>query len=122
MKKDLTSEEILKLPQEEFVKYMQEVKNRTYKKNFINSLPNDYTQLCFEKKVEYWVENLNQGMRLQVEKGYDESLVFSTEWYKAFKSIDVEVDNIMNEVFNVFFKYGWSWSKEKYFKRINSKA
>ncbi len=61
-------------------------------------------------------------MRLQAEKGYDESIVFSTEWYKAIKSIDIEVDNIMDEVFNVFFKYGWSWSKEKYFKRISSKA
>ncbi len=118
MKKKLTSEEILKLPKDEFLKFMDESKKSLYKVTFIKSLPKDYQEYDFDKKVDYWTETLNQGMRYQVEKGFNEYLVFSPEWYEAFASIDSNIDNIMDKVFYTFSKYDWNWSKEEYLKRI----
>lgn len=118
MERELSSEEILKLPKDEFIKYMKSVKKRTYKTNFLSILPDNYQKLSFDEKVKYWTGILNQGMRLQVEKGHDEYSIFNPEWYKTFKEVDDNVDKIMDEVFDVFSKYGWSWSKKEYLRRI----
>jgi hypothetical protein len=119
VKRELSSEEILKLPKDEFIEYMNSVKKRTYKANFLSSLPNDYQRLGFDEKVKFWVENLHQGMRLQVEKGYDEYSTYTPEWHKTFREVDSNVDEIMEEVFRTFYKCGWAWNKQEYLKRIS---
>jgi hypothetical protein len=108
MKRELSSEEI----------YMKSVKKRTYKTNFISSLPDNYQRFNFAEKVKFWAGILNHGMRLQVEKGDDEYSTFTPEWYKTFQEVDSNVDEIMEEVFHTFSKYEWSWSKEEYLRRI----
>jgi hypothetical protein len=117
MKKPLTSEEILKLSKEDFIKYMEQVRNEQYEKMKGVEDPN-YEYYDFDKKVGYWCETLNKQMRLQVEKGLDEYIIFNPFWYKAIKRIEPDIDNIMNKVFEKFSSFQWEWSKEEYLKRI----
>lgn len=117
MKKKLTSEEILKLPKKEFLNYMRDSRKNAFE-NFEITNPS-YRELSQKEKVNYWVEKLNQSMRLQVEKGFDEYLIFSPEWYTAMKKNEPEFDAIMDEVFNRFMTLNWSWSKKEYLKRIS---
>lgn len=120
MKRELSSEEILKLPKDKFIEYMNSVKKRTYKTNFLSYLPENYHKLNFDEKVKFWVGILNQGMRLQVEKGHDEYSTFTPQWHKTFRDVDSNVDEIMEEVFRTFSKYRWPWDKQEYLKRITT--
>ncbi len=119
-KQPTTYDEIMKLSKEEFIKFTLDGQKRVYKSNFIRCLPNNYNELSFDDKVKYWVESLNQDMRLQAEKGHDEYSIFSVQWYETFKSIDPNVDRIMEAVFNIFRRYNWPWSEEEYLKRISN--
>lgn len=117
MKKPLTSEEILKLSKEDFIKYMEQIKEGQYKKIKGIEDPN-YVNYDFDEKVGYWCETLNKQMRLQAEKGLDEYAIFSPSWHKTIKRIEPDFDYIMNKVFEKFLTFQWEWNKEEYLKRI----
>jgi len=119
-KRPTTYEEIKKLSKEEFLEFTLQEQKRVYKSNFIRCLPDNYSELSFDDKVKYWTEALNQGMRLQVEKGHDEYSTFTPQWYKTFREVDPNVDEIMDKVFRTFSKYGWTWDKQEYLKRIST--
>lgn len=118
-KRPTTYEEIKKLSKEEFLEFTREGQKRVYKKNFLSCLPDNYNEFSFDDKVKYWTESLNKGMRLQVEKGHNTYSTFTPQWYKTFQEIDPSVDEIMKEVFRTFSKYGWTWDKQEYLKKIS---
>lgn len=118
MKKKLSSEELLKLPKEEFIKYMEEIKEDQYNKLSDLGDPN-YFKYSFDVKVNFWCENLNKQMRIQAEGGFDVYVIFNSLWYKNMKRIEPDLDLIIDKVFEKFKLYHWEWSKEEYLKRIN---
>jgi molecular chaperone GrpE (heat shock protein) len=117
MNKNLTSEEILKLSKEDFIKYMESVKEEQYRNIKDVGDPN-YTNYSYDEKVGFWCENLNKQMRLQVEKGLDEYIIFNPLWHEAMNRIEPDFDKIMDKVFERFLSFKWEWSKEEYLKRI----
>lgn len=118
MKRNLTSEEILRLPKDEFINYMNEVEEDRYNNMQEVDFPNYHT-LSFDDKVNFWCEDLNLTMRNQAESGFDEYLVFKPIWYKTMKRLEPDFDLIIDKVFEKFKLYQWEWSKEEYLKRIN---
>lgn len=119
--KKLNSKEILNLPKDDFSAYMRDVENTNYDKNFNASLPLDYNKLSYSTKLSFWVEHLNQSMRLQVEKGLDEYLLFTPKWYKSLVKIEPQTGDLINDIFEKFSSYGWSWNKREFLKRISPK-
>ena len=117
MNKKLTSEEILKLPKEDFVKYMEE-STKEYYQNLVDLDDKNYSQYSIEEKIGFWCEDLNRQMRRQIESGLDPYSIFKRDWYLAMKRLEPEFDNIMDKVFDKFFYYNWNWKKEEYLKRI----
>lgn len=117
MEKKLTSEEILKLSKEDFIKYMEAIKVEQYGKIKDVGDPN-YINYSFDEKIGFWCENLNKQMRLQAEKGLDEYIIFNSLWYEAMNRIEPDLDKIMDKVFERFLSFKWEWSKKEYLKRI----
>lgn len=118
MKKILASEEILKLSNDEFIRYMQELEFERYNNMKKIEFPN-YDTLSFNDKINVWCEELNSNMRSQAASGHDVYIIFKPIWYKTMKRLEPEFDLIIEEVFKKFKIYQWEWSKEEYLKRIN---
>lgn len=117
MKRHLTSEEVLNLPKEEFVKYMQKIEEEKYNNMHVIEFAN-YDRFNFDEKVSAWCEQLNLIMRNQASSGLDEYLTFKPIWYKTMKRLEPEFDLIIDKVFEKFRLYQWEWSKEEFLKRI----
>lgn len=118
MKKNLSSEEILNLSKEEFIKYMEESKKEYYSKLF-DVGESDYNKYTLDEKIKFWYENLNRHMRLQDEKGLNPYLLFSADWYNAIKRIEPNFDVIIDKVFEEFKLLQFGWSKDEFLKSIN---
>lgn len=120
MKSKLTSEEILKLPKEEFIKYMEQLEEERYNNMQNLGYPN-YENCNFNEKVNLWCEELNKSMRNQAESGLDEYSIFKPIWYHTMKRLEPDFDLIIDKVFEKFSLYNWEWNKGEYLKRINKK-
>lgn len=120
MEKDfskLTSDELLKLPKDVFVKYMLHIEEEKYNSMTDFGVP-DYINFSHEAKVNFWCEQLNRSMRIQAESGLDEYIMFKPIWYKTMKRLEPNFDLIIDAVFEKFKLYQWDWKKEEYLKRI----
>ena len=114
----MASEEILKLPKEVFIQYMKDSES-TYFKNLKKIENPDYENYSLDDKINYWTENLHEQMRLQVESGIDPYLIFTPEWYDAYKRIEQNLDIIMEGVSVRFKSFNWEFKWEEYQKRIH---
>ena len=115
--KKLTSEEILKLSKEDFIKYM-EISSENHYQNLTDLGDDNYRHYSHEEKINFWCENINMQMRQQVESGLDPYNIFKRDWYLAMKRLEPEFDIIIDQVFNNFKYFDWNWKKEEYLKRI----
>ncbi|MEM8531928.1 MAG: hypothetical protein AAGF95_13880 [Chloroflexota bacterium] len=112
---DMTSEELLRLPPEEFTQLMQEAKRKRLADVQTISDP-DYAGYTFEQKVRYWSSQINQQMRWQAESGLDPYAGFSRDWYEAVKRAEPHFDAIIDAAFEQFLS--WEWDKAEYKRRI----
>ena len=76
-----------------------------------------YPAYSFEEKVKHWSGSLYRQMRWNGESGYDEYGIYSPEWHAAVLALEPEIDRIMDELFDR--RWGSSWSKAEYLKRIS---
>ena len=60
----LTSEQILKLSKEDFIRYINEVKKEYYE-NLEDVGDSNYEKYSTEEKIDFWTETMNRQMRLQ---------------------------------------------------------
>jgi hypothetical protein len=78
-----------------------------------------YLNFSFDKKVEFWSEQLHHTMRWQIESGLDPYSVYDAEWYRDLKNLEPNIDLIMNTIFDKYWNSaGCGWSKEVFLKRI----
>ena len=76
----------------------------------------EYPKMSYQKKVNYWLTTIHQGMRSQGEALGDEYSEFSKEWYETNKKIEPNFDSIFKEAIeNIGFEFNWN----EYNKRIS---
>ena len=119
MKRNLSSKEILNLPKEKFIEYMQKLEEERFNNMHDLGIPG-YENYSFDEKVIYWCEELNKRMRNQVESGLDEYAIFSPIWHRTMKRLEPDFDLIIIHVFKKFSFYSWEWKKVEYLKRIQT--
>jgi len=77
-----------------------------------------YPSLSFDDKVAFWSGSLHRQMRWQAESGLDPYAIYNAQWYNDVKKIELNIDSIMNHVFDRYWSStGSEWSKEEYLKR-----
>jgi len=96
-----------------FLNYIKENKKAVEKSE------NEYKLLTYEERVKYWSGTLHREMRWQAESGLDPYAIYTSEWYKRIKTIEPEIDSIMDKIFSSQWNTtGGEWSKEEFLKRI----
>ena len=68
----------------------------------------DYLKKDYEERVKYWSGNLHQQMRWNGESSLDEYAVFSKDWLNKVKKHEPNIENMLEDVFNKYWKGYWN--------------
>lgn len=73
----------------------------------------EYQKKPYSEKVKFWSGNLHQQMRWNGESGYDEYAVFSKQWLESTKGFEPQIEKILDDVIEKYWKNYWDVKKIK---------
>jgi hypothetical protein len=73
----------------------------------------EYLAKSYEDRVKYWAGTLHQEMRWNGESGLDEYAVFSKAWLDEVKTIEPQIEEMLDEAIEKYWRNYWNAAKIK---------